>query len=76
LWGATYGKYRFRKVQLKSYFVNDFNVSYELKPKSILKSIIFQALVTILITNMFLTVISTPYDDDFSNPPAVTPKLS
>jgi iron complex outermembrane receptor protein len=59
--------------KLKSYFVNDLNVSYEFKPKSVFKSI----LVTGLVNNIFdYKYISNgyfyTYDDDYSNPPAVT----
>ena len=59
--------------KLKSYFVNDLNVSYEFKPKSVFKSI----LVNGLINNIFdYKYISNgyfyTYDDDYSNPPAIT----
>ena len=59
--------------KLKSYFVNDLNVSYEFKPKSVFKSI----LLTGLVNNIFdYKYISNgyfyTYDDDYSNPPAVT----
>jgi len=58
--------------KLKSYFVNDLNVSYEFKPKSVFKSI----LVNGLINNIFdYKYISNgyfyTYDDDYSNPPAI-----
>lgn len=59
--------------KLDSYFVNDLNVSYEFRPKSIFKSI----LVTALVNNIFnLKYVSNgyfyTYDDDYSNPPAIT----
>jgi iron complex outermembrane receptor protein len=59
--------------KLESYFVNDLNVSYEFSPKTIFKSI----LVTALVNNIFdLKYVSNGYfytfDDDYSNPPAVT----
>ena len=59
--------------KLESYFVNDLNVSYEFGPKSIFKSI----LVSALVNNIFdLKYVSNgyfyTYDDDYSNPPAVT----
>jgi len=59
--------------KLESYFVNDLNVSYEFRPKSIFKSI----LVTALVNNIFnLKYVSNgyfyTYDDDYSNPPAIT----
>ncbi|MBC5837964.1 TonB-dependent receptor [Flavobacterium muglaense] len=59
--------------KLKSYFVNDLNFSYEFKPKSVFKSI----LITGLVNNIFdYKYISNgyfyTYDDDYSNPPAIT----
>nr|WP_315151035.1 TonB-dependent receptor [uncultured Flavobacterium sp.] len=59
--------------KLDSYLVNDLNVSYEFRPKSIFKSI----LVTALVNNIFnLKYVSNgyfyTYDDDYSNPPAIT----
>jgi iron complex outermembrane receptor protein len=59
--------------KLKSYFVNDLNVSYEFKPKSVFKSI----LITALVNNIFdYKYVSNgyfyTYDDDYSNPPSVT----
>ncbi|HKO78276.1 MAG TPA: TonB-dependent receptor [Flavobacterium sp.] len=59
--------------KLDSYFVNDLNVSYEFRPKSIFKSILISALVN----NIFdLKYVSNgyfyTYDDDYSNPPAIT----
>jgi iron complex outermembrane receptor protein len=58
--------------KLDSYFVNDFNVSYEFRPKTIFKSI----LVSALVNNVFnLKYVSNgffyTYDDDYSNPPAI-----
>jgi iron complex outermembrane receptor protein len=59
--------------KLESYFVNDLNVSYEFRPKTIFKSILISALVN----NIFnLKYVSNgyfyTYDDDYSNPPAIT----
>ncbi|WP_414000035.1 TonB-dependent receptor [Flavobacterium sp. W1B] len=59
--------------KLKSYFVNDLNLSYEFNPKSIFKSVLLSALVNNIfdykyISNGFFYT----YDDDYSNPPAVT----
>ncbi|PVX45454.1 iron complex outermembrane receptor protein [Flavobacterium sp. 103] len=59
--------------KLDSYFVNDLNVSYEFRPKTIFKSILISALVN----NIFdLKYVSNgyfyTYDDDYSNPPAIT----
>lgn len=58
--------------KLESYFVNDLNVSYEFRPKTIFKSI----LVSALVNNIFdLKYVSNgyfyTYDDDYSNPPAI-----
>ncbi|MBP4136492.1 TonB-dependent receptor [Flavobacterium geliluteum] len=59
--------------KLDSYFVNDLNVSYEFKPKTIFKSILLSALVNNIFdlkyeSNGFFYT----YDDDYSNPPAIT----
>jgi iron complex outermembrane receptor protein len=58
--------------KLDSYFVNDLNVSYEFRPKSIFKSIVVSA----LFNNIFNLKYESngyfyTYDDDYSNPPAV-----
>ncbi|PKH66451.1 TonB-dependent receptor [Flavobacterium sp. ALD4] len=55
--------------KLKSYFVNDLNVSYEFKPKSVFKSI----LLTGLVNNIFdYKYVSNgyffTYDDNYSDP--------
>jgi iron complex outermembrane receptor protein len=59
--------------KLESYFVNDLNVSYEFRPKSIFKAILISA----LINNIFDLKYESngyfyTYDDDYSNPPAIT----
>ena len=59
--------------KLDSYYVNDLNASYEFRPKSVFKSIVISALVN----NIFnLKYVSNgyfyTYDDDYSNPPAIT----
>jgi iron complex outermembrane receptor protein len=59
--------------KLESYFVNDLNISYEFKPKTIFKSI----LVSALVNNIFNLKYESngyfyTYDDDYSNPPAIT----
>jgi len=59
--------------KLKSYFVNDLNVSYEFKPKSVFKSI----LLTGLVNNIFdYKYISNgyfyTYDDNWSDPNQIT----
>nr|WP_294928358.1 TonB-dependent receptor [uncultured Flavobacterium sp.] len=59
--------------KLDSYFVNDLNVSYEIKTDKIFKSIMISGLVNNIFdlkyeSNGFFYT----YDDDYSNPPAVT----
>ena len=59
--------------KLKSYFVNDLNVSYEFKPKSVFKSI----LLTGLVNNIFdYKYVSNgyffTYDDNYSDPNQIT----
>lgn len=59
--------------KLKSYFVNDLNVSYEIKPKSVFKAVVL----SVLVNNIFdYKYVSNGYfytfDDDYSNPAAVT----
>jgi iron complex outermembrane receptor protein len=59
--------------KLESYYVNDLNVSYQFRPNKIFKSI----LVSALVNNIFnLKYVSNgyfyTYDDDYSNPPAIT----
>jgi iron complex outermembrane receptor protein len=61
------------KSKLDSYFVNDLNVSYEIHPKSIFKSVVISALVNNVLdlkyesNGYFYT-----YDDDYSNPGIIT----
>lgn len=55
--------------ELPSYFVNDLNVSYEVQPKSIFKSILF----SVLVNNLFNTKYVSngyyyTYDDTWTNP--------
>jgi iron complex outermembrane receptor protein len=59
--------------KLKSYFVNDLNVSYEFTPKSVFKSI----LLTGLVNNIFdYSYVSNgyfyTYDDNYSDPNQIT----
>ncbi|WP_166960701.1 TonB-dependent receptor [Yeosuana marina] len=59
--------------KLDSYFVNDFNITYEIKPNSIFKSIVLSG----LINNIFgVKYVSNgyyyTYDDTWSNPNQVT----
>ena len=59
--------------KLKSYFVNDLNVSYEFKPKSVFKSVLLSALVNNVFDYKYVSNgYFYTYDDDYSNPPAVT----
>lgn len=72
--GAQYmGNIDNKNSKLESYFVNDFNVSYEIKPKKIVKSIVLSALVN----NIFnIEYISNgyyfTYDDTWSVPGKTT----
>lgn len=59
--------------KLDSYFVNDLNVSYEIKTDKIFKSIMISGLVNNIFdlkyeSNGFFYT----FDDDYSNPPAIT----
>ncbi|HEY6142158.1 MAG TPA: TonB-dependent receptor [Flavobacterium sp.] len=59
--------------KLEAYFVNDLNISYEIKPDKIFKSIVISA----LFNNIFDLKYESngyyyTYDDDYSNPPAIT----
>jgi iron complex outermembrane receptor protein len=61
-----YGKYRPEGSKLRSYFVNDLNASYEIKPKSVFKVIVL----SVLVNNIFdYKYISNgyfyTYDDDY-----------
>ena len=55
--------------ELQSYFVNDLNVSYEIQPKSVFKSVLF----SVLVNNLFNTKYVSngyyyTYDDTWTNP--------
>ncbi len=59
--------------KLNGYWTNDLNINYSIKPKSVFKTI----LISLLINNIFdYKYISNGYfytfDDDYSNPPAIT----
>ena len=59
--------------KLESYFVNDLNVSYEFRPKNIFKSILVSALVNNILDLKYVSNgYFYTYDDDYSNPPAIT----
>jgi iron complex outermembrane receptor protein len=69
--GAIHGNIDSEGSKLRSYFVNDLNASYEIKPKSVFKVIVL----SVLVNNIDYKYISNgyfyTYDDDYSNPPAV-----
>lgn len=55
--------------KLDSYFVNDFNVTYELKPKSVFNSIVLSALVNNIFGEKYISNgYYYTYDDTWSNP--------
>ena len=59
--------------KLDSYFVNDFNITYEIKPKSVFESIIFSGLVNNIFGEKYVSNgYYYAYDDDFSNPGTIT----
>ncbi len=59
--------------KLDSYFVNDFNVTYEIKPNSIFKSILLTGLVNNIFGEKYVSNgYYYTYDDTWSNPNQVT----
>lgn len=59
--------------KLDSYFVNDFNVNYEIKTKSIFKSILLSGLVNNIFGKKYVSNgYYYTYDDDFSVPGEIT----
>ena len=59
--------------KLDSYFINDFNLVYELNDVKIFKSIVFNALVNNLFDVKYVSNgYFYTYDDDYSDPDAVT----
>jgi iron complex outermembrane receptor protein len=59
--------------KLDSYFVNDFNITYEIKTNSIFKSIELSGLVNNIFGKKYVSNgYYYTYDDDFSNPGTVT----
>ncbi|ESU23123.1 thiamin-regulated outer membrane receptor Omr1 [Flavobacterium enshiense DK69] len=59
--------------KLDGYFVNDFSVNWEIKPKSVLKSIVVSGLVNNIFDYKYVSNgYFYTYDDDFSNPGTVT----
>ena len=54
--------------KLESYFVNDFNITYEIKPKSIFKSVVLSALVNNIFGEKYVSNgYYYTYDDTWSN---------
>ena len=59
--------------KLKAYYVNDINISYEFKPKAIFKSVLLSGLVNNVFDYKYVSNgYFYTYDDDYSNPPAIT----
>lgn len=59
--------------KLDSFFVNDFNISYTIEPKSIFNAIIFTGLVNNIFNEKFVSNgYYFTFDDDFSNPGTIT----
>ena len=59
--------------KLDSYFVNDFNISYEIKPKSIFKSILLSGLVNNIFGEKYVSNgYYFTYDDTWSAPNQIT----
>jgi iron complex outermembrane receptor protein len=61
------------RSRLSSYFVNDLNISYEFKPKSVFKSIIINGLINNIFSHEFESNgYFYTFDDDYSNPGSIT----
>ncbi len=59
--------------KLKSYFVNDFNITYEIKPNSIFKSILLSGLVNNIFVEKYVSNgYYYTYDDTWSDPNQIT----
>lgn len=55
--------------KLDSFFINDFNINYTIKPKSIFDEIVFSGLVNNIFNVKYVSNgFYYTYDDDFSNP--------
>jgi iron complex outermembrane receptor protein len=62
-----------RKSKLDSYFTNDLNFIYTVKPKSIFDSVVFTALVNNIFNEKFVSNgYYFTFDDDFSNPGTIS----
>lgn len=58
---------------LNDYFVNDFSASYEIKPKTVFRSIVISALANNIFNRKYTSNgYFYTYDDSWSNPPAIT----
>ena len=58
--------------KLDSYFINDFNIVYTLKTKSIFDSVVFTGLVNNIFNEKYVSNgYYFTFDDDFSNPGTV-----
>jgi len=58
---------------LESYFTSDINIVYELKPKSIFKSVVFSVLVNNIFNSKYVDRgFYYTYNDDFSKPGTIT----
>jgi len=59
--------------KLDSYFTNDLNIVYEIKPKTIFKSILLTGLVNNIFSKKYISNgYFFTFDDDFSNPGTIT----
>ncbi|TXG36858.1 TonB-dependent receptor [Seonamhaeicola maritimus] len=59
--------------KLDSYFVNDFNINFEIKPNKLFKSIILSGLVNNIFNKKYVSNgYYYTYDDDWSDPIAIT----
>lgn len=59
--------------KLDSYFINDLSITYEIEPKKVFKSIIVSVLANNVLNKKYVSNgYFYTYDDDWSNPPAIT----
>ncbi len=59
--------------KLNSYFINDLNVSYEIKPKKLFETIRLSALVNNILNKKYISNgYFYSYDDDYSDPNVIT----
>ena len=58
--------------KLNDYFVNDFNITYEIETKKIFKSIVISVLANNILNKAYISNgYFFTYDDDYSNPPNI-----